>query len=103
MALWDISFLTAVGGFEQNGDSLIVCFEDLVTDEPAFERVLDHLFPGGHPLYHAPSSISPAGDHGTSSVGREEKQKVLAMVKEIDEVWYKGQIGQMANAIGCGV
>ena len=83
--------------------TMIVCFEDLVADETAFEQVLDHLFPSGHPLYHAPSSISPAGDHGTSSVGRKEKQKVLDIVKELDKIWYKGQIGQMANEIGCGV
>ena len=82
--------------------TMIICFEDLVEDEANFERVLDHLFPGGHPMLHAPSSVAPAGDHGTSSVSS-NKERVLAMVKHIDKTRFGGEIGRMADDIGCGI
>lgn len=53
-------------------------------------------------MFHAPSSVAPAGDHGTSSVSS-NKERVLAMVKHIDKMRFGGDIGRMVDDIGCGI
>jgi len=98
---------------EMRERTLTVCYEDLMSQDRDLETVhsiVDFFFNGsapvawdGTPPGHAKVESGYKGGHSTTNDRtQEEKEELLQLIKEIDELIYHGEIAWLNSIQPCG-